>query len=78
MNQFRPSFGVTPPLLAGRDTEIIAFGDALDEGPGAPGRATLYTGVRGIGKDGDAQRGRNPGAAAWLGHGVRDGRARTG
>ena len=49
-NPFRPSFGVTPPLLAGRDTEILAFGDALDAGPGAPGRATLYTGVRGIGK----------------------------
>ena len=49
-NPFRPSFGVTPPLLAGRDTEILAFGDALDSGPGAPGRATLYTGVRGIGK----------------------------
>jgi hypothetical protein len=50
VNPFRPSFGVTPPLLAGRDTEILAFGDALDAGPGAPGRATLYTGVRGIGK----------------------------
>jgi AAA ATPase domain len=50
VNPFRPSFGVTPPLLAGRDTEILAFGDALDSGPGAPGRATLYTGVRGIGK----------------------------
>ena len=49
-NPFRPSIGVTPPLLAGRDTEILAFGDALDDGPGAPGRATLYTGVRGIGK----------------------------
>ena len=50
VNPFRPSFGVTPPLLAGRDTEILAFGDALDSGPGAPGRATLYTAVRGIGK----------------------------
>jgi hypothetical protein len=50
VNPFRPSFGVTPPLLAGRDTEILAFGDALDAGPGAPGRATMYTGVRGIGK----------------------------
>jgi hypothetical protein len=49
-NPFRPSFGVTPPLLAGRGTEILAFGGALDAGPGAPGRATLYTGVRGIGK----------------------------
>ncbi len=35
-NPFRPSFGVTPPLLAGRDTEILAFGDALDASPGAP------------------------------------------
>ncbi len=50
VNPFRPSFGVTPPLLAGRDSEILAFGDALDSGPGSPGRATLYTGVRGIGK----------------------------
>lgn len=49
-NPFRPTFGVTPPLLVGRDSEILAFGDALDAGPGAPGRATLYTGVRGIGK----------------------------
>ena len=49
-NPFRPTFGVTPPLLAGRDAEILAFGDALDAGPGAPGRATLYTGLRGIGK----------------------------
>ena len=49
-NPFRPSFGVTPPLLVGRDSEILAFGDALDAGPGALGRATLYTGVRGIGK----------------------------
>jgi predicted ATPase len=50
VNPFRPTFGVTPPLLVGRDAEILAFGDALDQGPGAPGRATLYTGVRGIGK----------------------------
>ena len=50
LNPFRPSFGVTPPLLVGRDAEVLAFGDALDAGPGAPGRATLYAGVRGIGK----------------------------
>jgi hypothetical protein len=50
VNPFRPTFGVTPPLLVGRDAEILAFGDALDQGPGAPGRLTLYTGVRGIGK----------------------------
>ena len=50
INPFRPSFGVNPPLLAGRDAEILAFGDALDQGPGAPGRATIYTGLRGVGK----------------------------
>ena len=49
-NPFRPSFGVTPPLLVGRDAEILAFADALEDGPGAPGRATLYTGLRGVGK----------------------------
>ena len=49
-NPFRPSFGVTPPALVGRDTEILAFGDALTPAPARPGRATLYTGVRGIGK----------------------------
>ncbi len=50
INPFRPSFGVNPPLLVGRDAELLAFGDAVDAGPGAPGRATLYTGVRGVGK----------------------------
>jgi hypothetical protein len=50
INPFRPSFGVNPPLLVGRDAELLAFADAVDAGPGAPGRATLYTGVRGVGK----------------------------
>lgn len=49
-NPFRPSFGTTPPLRAGRDQAILAFADALDAGPGTPGRATLYTGARGVGK----------------------------
>jgi hypothetical protein len=49
-NPFRPSFGTSPPLLVGRDQVLLAFGDALDAGPGAPGRATLYTGARGVGK----------------------------
>ncbi len=49
-NPFTPTFGVTPPRLAGRDPELAAFVDALDEGPGAPGRATLFTGPRGSGK----------------------------
>ena len=34
----------------GRDAELLAFADAVDARPGAPGRATLYTGVRGVGK----------------------------
>lgn len=49
-NPFKPTFGATPPLLAGRDEPIADFADALDDGPGAAGRATLYTGARGSGK----------------------------
>lgn len=49
-NPFRPSFGVNPPLLVGRDTELVSFVDAIEAGVGAPGRATLYTGLRGVGK----------------------------
>jgi len=47
---FRPSFGTNPPLIAGRDAIVAEIGDALDSGPGAPGRAALFTGNRGIGK----------------------------
>ena len=39
-----------PAPTCGAGRRIVAFGDALDEGPGAPGRATLYTGARGMGK----------------------------
>ncbi len=49
-NPFHAGFGVSPPLLVGRDTEIADFDEALDDGPGAAGRATLYTGPRGAGK----------------------------
>ena len=49
-NPFRPSFGNSPPVLAGRDELIEQFAEAIDNGPGAPGRATLYTGARGTGK----------------------------
>ncbi len=50
VNPFHPSFGVSPPVLVGRDRvlEDIAFG--LDEGPGALERASLLIGPRGIGK----------------------------
>lgn len=37
-------------MLVGRDAELVAFVDALESGVGAPGRATLYTGLRGVGK----------------------------
>ncbi len=49
-NPFTPSFGVTPPLLAGRTDLILDFAAALEDGPGAPGRMSLYTGARGTGK----------------------------
>lgn len=49
-NPFHPSFGVSPPLLVGRDGLIDDFVEALEDGPGSSGRATLYTGARGSGK----------------------------
>lgn len=49
-NPFRPTFGSNPPLLAGRAYLVEEFGESLDDGLGAPGRATFYTGARGTGK----------------------------
>lgn len=49
-NPFHASFGVSPPLLVGRDAVIDDFIEALEDGPGSAGRATLYTGARGSGK----------------------------
>lgn len=49
-NPFHPSFGVSPPLLVGRDAVLEEFVEALEDGPGSAGRATLYTGARGSGK----------------------------
>ena len=49
-NPFAPSFGTSPPLLVGRDDALEDFRNALTAGPGAPGRATLVTGLRGTGK----------------------------
>ena len=49
-NPFHASFGVSPPLLVGRDEVLEDFVEALEDGPGASGRATLYTGARGTGK----------------------------
>lgn len=49
-NPFHPSFGVSPPLLVGRDQLLDELVEALEDGPGSAGRATLYTGARGSGK----------------------------
>ena len=49
-NPFTPTFGTSPPLLVGRDAALQDFREGLLEGPGAPERATLLTGLRGTGK----------------------------
>lgn len=49
-NPFRATFGVSPPFLAGRDAILAEFDGALNDGPGASGRAMLFTGPRGSGK----------------------------
>jgi len=49
-NPFTPTFGISPPLLAGRHAQLHAFEEALERGPGAPGLVTLYVGMRGTGK----------------------------
>src|ERR1035437_867952 len=49
-NPFKPTFGASPPFLGGRDESIEEFKESLENGPGSPGRATIYTGPRGVGK----------------------------
>jgi hypothetical protein len=49
-NPFRPTFGVSPPVVAGRYDLLEQFRIGLVEGPGSPGRASLYVGPRGSGK----------------------------
>lgn len=41
---------MTPPVLVGRDEQLEVFAEALDDSPGAPGRAMLFSGARGTGK----------------------------
>lgn len=50
VNPFKPTAGMTPPVLIGRDSVIDDFIDGMDEGPGAPGRLLRITGPRGSGK----------------------------
>lgn len=49
-NPFKPTAGASPPLLVGREAELEEFEEALEDGPGAPGRLTIFTGARGVGK----------------------------
>lgn len=49
-NPFKPTAGATPPLLLGRDAELLAYAEALENAPGAPELLTLITGARGVGK----------------------------
>ena len=50
VNPFKPTAGMTPPMLIGRESVLDDFADALDEGAGAPGRLMRITGPRGSGK----------------------------
>lgn len=49
-NPFSPTFGASPPLLAGRDAILEDVDDALETGPTHPDYTTLFIGVRGAGK----------------------------
>ncbi len=49
-NPFSPTFGASPPRLAGRDHILAAIEDALDTGITHPDYSTLLIGARGTGK----------------------------
>lgn len=49
-NPFSPTFGASPPMLAGRDDILENVDDALATGPTHPDYTTLLIGVRGAGK----------------------------
>ncbi|MBT1178918.1 ATP-binding protein [Bifidobacterium vespertilionis] len=48
-NPFKPTAGVMPPVLIGRESISADFSEGLDDGPGAPDRLMLITGPRGSG-----------------------------
>lgn len=50
INPFKPTAGMNPPELIGRDTILGDFADAIENGPGAPDRLMRISGVRGVGK----------------------------
>lgn len=49
-NPFKPTAGANPPQLIGRQDVVDEFVESIEDGPGAPGRLTLLTGARGVGK----------------------------
>ena len=49
-NPFSPTFGASPPVIAGRDDILDDIADALATGPTHPDFTTLLLGVRGAGK----------------------------
>lgn len=49
-NPFKPTAGMNPPELIGRDEILQDFVESLDNGPGAPDRLMRISGVRGVGK----------------------------
>ncbi len=50
VNPFKPTAGMNPPELIGRDGILDDFVEALENGPGAPDRLLRISGVRGVGK----------------------------
>lgn len=50
VNPFKPSAGVEPPVLIGRNDVLYDFEESLISGVGAPGRLMRITGPRGSGK----------------------------
>lgn len=49
-NPFKPTAGARPPLLTRRSDIRGDFAESIENGPGAPGLLTIFTGPRGIGK----------------------------
>lgn len=49
-NPFSPTFGASPPVIAGRDELLEAVDDALAAGPAHPDYTSLFLGARGAGK----------------------------
>ncbi|MFT3971324.1 MAG: ATP-binding protein [Micropruina sp.] len=49
-NPFKPTAGANPPQLVGRAALIDEFAESIENGPGAPGRLTIFSGPRGVGK----------------------------